>query len=158
MIRPRRWFRGWWAPGSLAVPLALAVAVAHAGCLGGKTPVGMLCDLGVDISGDVPPTVVLVNPIAPECPSGICLLPSKERGTNTAPLCTALCESDGDCSDHELRDRNDPNDRRCRDGFSCRRVLPGLETNPLACKRVCVCRDFVRTGDTTTGSAQGCAD
>jgi hypothetical protein len=117
--------------------------------------IGRLCDLGT--SADAGQVTVLTNTGALECPSRICILPSQERGTNTVALCTAECENDDDCSDGELRSREmNTNDRRCRDGFTCRTLLNGVQGNELACKRLCVCRDFVRTGDTTGGNTQNC--
>lgn len=110
--------------------------------------IGRPCGIGVQMSTD--PTVATVNPSALECPSRICLLPAQERMAQmppTGPLCTDECSSDDDCSDGETRNTSDPTDKRCVGGFKCRRVIPNLESNPLSCKRVCVCLDFLNPND-----------
>ena len=108
--------------------------------------IGRPCDIGVDKITD--PKVATVNPAALECPSRICLLPAQDRTPPmTGPFCTDECSSDDDCSDGETRNGKDPTDTRCKDGFVCRRVIPYLESNPLRCKPVCVCRDFLASDD-----------
>lgn len=113
--------------------------------------IGRPCEIGVQMNAD--PTIATVNPAALECPSRICLLPAQERSLPSPPtgaLCTDECSSDDDCSDGESRNKNDPNDKRCLTGFKCRRVIPNLESNPLSCKRVCVCYDFLNPNDKDT--------
>lgn len=107
--------------------------------------IGRPCDIGVDMITD--PKVATVNPSALECPSRICLLPAQDRTPPmTGAFCTDECSSDDDCSDGETRGSG-RDDTRCKDGFVCRRVIPNLESNPLRCKPVCVCRDFLASDD-----------
>jgi hypothetical protein len=106
--------------------------------------IGRPCEIGVDMIAD--PKVATVNPAALECPSRICLLPAQDRtldATNpTGAFCTDECSGDDDCADGETRGKR-ADDTRCKEGFVCRRVIPKLESNPLSCKPVCVCRDFL---------------
>jgi hypothetical protein len=124
---------------ALLLSAGLALTWLGAGCE--EKHIGRPCDLGGSV--DAGPNVLVSFPGALECPSRICLLPKQERTTDTGPLCTAQCESNDDCEGE--RRGKDADDRRCRDGFVCRRLLPGLEQDPLACKRLCVCKDFINT-------------
>jgi hypothetical protein len=125
----------------LLLSAGLALTWLGAGCE--DKHIGRPCDLGGSV--DAGPNVLVSFPGALECPSRICLLPRRERNIEppTGPLCTAQCESNDDC-DGERRGKN-ADDTRCRDGFICRRLLPGLSNDPLACKRLCVCKDFIIT-------------
>jgi hypothetical protein len=106
--------------------------------------IGRPCDIGVDMITD--PKVATVNPAALECPSRLCLLPAQDKTTMTKAFCTDECGSDDDCSDGERRGSK-PGDTRCVSKFVCRRVIPQLESNPLSCKPVCVCNDFLLQDD-----------
>jgi len=86
-----------------------------------------------------------------ECPSHICLLPGADWETRspaqvaagvsgTGALCTASCESSGDCVDAERANRDNPADHRCRGGFAC--MWP-MTVGTFACQKLCVCTDFV---------------
>jgi hypothetical protein len=105
--------------------------------------IGRLCDIAVDMITN--PKLVTVNPQALECPSRVCILPAKDKTTNTEALCTDECGSDDDCADGERG--KGMADTLCDEGFVCRTILPNLENNPLRCKPVCVCKDFLVTGD-----------
>jgi hypothetical protein len=105
--------------------------------------IGRLCDIGVDMVTD--PKLITVNPQALECPSRVCILPAQEKTTDTHAFCTDECSSDDDCSDGERG--TGANDFRCNQGFVCRKIVPKLENNPLSCKSVCVCKDFLMTPD-----------
>jgi hypothetical protein len=105
--------------------------------------IGRPCDIAVEMIAD--PKLVTVNPQALECPSRVCVLPAKDKSTNTEAFCTAECSSDDDCSDGERG--KGMADTLCDEGFVCRTILPNLENNPLRCKPVCVCKDFLMTGD-----------
>ena len=107
--------------------------------------IGRPCDIGVDMITD--PKVATVNPAALECPSRICLLPAEDKTTSTGAFCTDECGGDDDCADAGSRSKGKPGDTRCETGFVCRRVIPKLESNPLSCKPVCVCRDFLPSDD-----------
>lgn len=137
--------------------LFATVTLGTAGCE--DKHIGRLCDVGMG-AGGASGTNGQFNNQALECPSRICIQPTAAGmvTTDTGALCSATCESDDDCSDAEVRPANttDPLDKRCRRGFKCRRLLPGLSTNPLACKRLCVCEDFLPTGDTGVGNPAGC--
>lgn len=92
------------------------------------------------------PSIASVNAQALECPSRICLLPAQTTTKSTAgPMCTDYCSTDDDCSDGEKFDAT-TNPMGCKGGFACRTPIPKLN-NPLACKRVCVCRDFLLSTD-----------
>lgn len=109
--------------------------------------IGRPCDIGVDMIAD--PKVATVNPSALECPSRLCLLPAQDRTTMTKAFCTDECGSDDDCADGERRGGK-AGDTRCKEGFVCRRVVPDLASNPLSCKPVCVCKDFLLVDDPAT--------
>jgi hypothetical protein len=141
--------RSSWSPNPLlllfaTVPLLLALACAD-------KHIGRPCLIGLP-AGD--PNIAAVNPQALECPSRLCLLPAQETTldstkTPTGALCTDYCTSDDDCADGEKRG-NDKNSTRCITGFSCRTPIANLESNPLSCKRVCVCRDFLNVQEPET--------
>ena len=118
--------------------LLLLVAV---GCA--DKHIGRRCIISNDGgAADMGPTYFSVNPLALECPSRICIKPAQLAGTDTQALCTDECSSDDDCAGGETRDTKDSEDRRCRSSFACRYAIPNLDGVPLACKRVCVCKDF----------------
>ena len=119
--------------------VALATALLLTGCE--DKHIGRPCELGVPIPKD--PTLITVNPQALECPSRICILPAQLKSTDTGPFCTDQCASDDDCTGAETS----AGDSRCNSRFVCRRILPKLDNNPLSCKAVCVCFDFLPTGD-----------
>lgn len=106
--------------------------------------IGRPCDIGIDNITDM--KLATVNPAALECPSRLCLLPAQDKSTDTKAFCTDECGGDDDCSDGERRGSK-ADDKRCISGFVCRRVIPQLESNPLSCKPVCVCKDFLRDDD-----------
>lgn len=118
--------------------LALVAGVAlGAGACEDKA-IGRPCDLQAD-AGE---TQATFNQQALECPSLICVKPSKletSAATDTVPYCTAECSSDSDC-EGQTRDRNNPKDKRCKSGFVC-----GVSSvvGPFCCKKICLCKDFV---------------
>ena len=138
----------------LVLPL-LAFALAGTGCP--DNHIGRPCDVLVTDNPD--PTSAIVNPQALECPSRLCLWPAQELTTQTGPFCTAECGSDDDCADGETGDKTDPDDHRCKAGFTCLRLIPGLSSNPggIACKRVCVCKDFINSTLHTNMDLPGCS-
>jgi hypothetical protein len=136
--------------GGLALALVLTMGVGCDGSPDGRGSVvagvynvGAPCDFGVTIND---PAVGGVNPDAPECVSRMCLYPPRNRSTTTGALCTGSCSGDDDCARGERRGTGN-GDNRCKEGFVCRHVFPNLASNPLACKPVCVCRDFLLTDD-----------
>jgi hypothetical protein len=137
----------------LMISVGLAMTAVGAGCE--NKHIGRPCDLGG--AADAGPTVTVSFPGALECPSRICLLPKQEKTPltpPTAPLCTDTCSSNDNCEGE--RRGSGMGDSRCRDGFVCRRLLPGLENDPLACKRLCVCKDFLANVDQAPDFSDSC--
>lgn len=127
--------------------LMVAICVSSAvGCA--DKHIGRPCATGSSVEG------AQVNDQALECPSRICLLPSLGSGVSpysppTGASCTDYCSGDDDCSDSEGRnDTTNPNG--CKLGFVCRIPFEKLENvRSLACKRVCVCKDFLTSEERT---------
>src|SRR3954463_16547652 len=75
-----------------------------------------------DVQADAGLNQAVFNGQALECPTRICVKPSRDMGVakavDTAPYCTAECSKDSDC-DGETRDRNNGADKRCQGGFVC---------------------------------------
>jgi hypothetical protein len=125
----------------LAMLLGLA-ALANVSCgsneaSGDNGGMGRPCDLMADAG----PTQAVYNAQASECSSGICLKPVLQRTADyeTGPYCSELCSKDSDC-DGQMRDGNDPNDRRCTMGYACG---VAFVVGPLCCKKICLCKDFL---------------
>jgi len=125
------------------VPLFALASVVLAGCP--DNHIGRPCDPQVPGAGSDPNNVV-VNSQALECPSRVCVLPAQEKSTDTGPFCTAECSSDDDCQTDERRG-SDSTDKRCRSSFVCRTIIPKIEGNPLSCKPICVCKDFLNLNE-----------
>ena len=95
-------------------------------------------------NGDVQgPTKLVVGPDPMNCSSNVCLRPEMRVTTDTGSLCAQGCETDLDCQGGELRNLEDPADRRCRTRFSCEVPIPNLASVSLACQKMCVCHDFL---------------
>lgn len=116
----------------LAVVLGL---VLSASCT--SNPVGRICDLGT--AAPSPSEVVVASPSL-DCVSRTCLRVPKP-GTlpegsiypeGNAGLCTAECDSDGDCD----RVPESP----CKTGFTCG---VAVTVGPFCCKKFCICKDYV---------------
>ncbi|MBN2576380.1 MAG: hypothetical protein JXP73_17595 [Deltaproteobacteria bacterium] len=118
--------------------LALAVGALWTSAACEDKAIGRQCDLTEEIDQDHGG----YNSNATDCPSRLCVKPMVQPGVSTdldtGPYCSAECDSDNDC-DGQTRDPSNPNDKRCRKGFSCALVFP---TGKLACKKICLCRDF----------------
>jgi hypothetical protein len=128
----------------IVAPLLLAAVILPLGACEDKH-IGRPCDIGVLTVAD--PKLITVNTHALECPSRICVLPAMDRTTSTGAFCTDECASDDDCADGEKGNSKDPTDKRCLGGFACRRIVPKLDGNPIMCKPICVCKDFLVTND-----------
>jgi hypothetical protein len=115
----------------------MAAALAASGCE--NNAIGRVCD----VQSDASITMATFNPQALECPSRVCVKPSKDgdlaRQIDTTSLCTAECSKDSDCDDSETRNASNPRDKRCRTGFVCGIAF---EVGPLCCKKLCICKDF----------------
>jgi hypothetical protein len=93
---------------------------------------GAACDVG----GTPTPEQAALDSHAPECATGLCIKPASATPVSTGALCTAGCRSADDCQAGEAG-----GDGKCTSGFVC--AVP-FEVGPLACKRLCVCNDFLR--------------
>jgi hypothetical protein len=150
MIRPPS--RPHWSLTGLAA-LAAFVLLTGAGCP--DKHIGRLCLIPSDGGTENQlPTNFSINSLALECPSRICIKPVQQQTTNTTSLCTDECSNDDDCADGEKRDPKDPMDLRCTSGFVCRTPIPKLLNVAEACKRLCVCKDFVTGPDVVPDSCK----
>ncbi len=103
--------------------------------------IGRPCDL----TFTAPIHDVAYNLGAAECPSHVCLKPAQWPAKQllaplTAATCSGECVQDSDCAG-ELRDLGNPSDTRCQSGFAC--AIP-FEIGPLACRKLCTCKDFLK--------------
>jgi hypothetical protein len=122
---------------------ALALLALGVGC-GPPQHVGRPCEIGTTAAGGASGQIATVSSPALECPSRVCLL-AGQNAPATGPLCTAECESTDDCQDGETANAGDPADKRCHGGFVC--TWP-TTVGAFACKKMCVCTDFVTGGST----------
>jgi hypothetical protein len=137
---------------------AIAFVLLAAGCLRTFDPRGLGNECVLDSSAAAAgPTATAVSVDPASCGSTVCLRPAQQKTTDTVALCTEACQTDADCSGGQLRDPQDPEDRRCQTGFSCQMPIPNLSAVTLSCQKVCVCRDFL-SSTTLTGhpKAAGC--
>lgn len=146
---------------SLAPLMLFAGVVAASGCDYRGIPVidnvpvggprlGTVCSLSTDTFS---PTNVSVTTDSALCPSRICLRPNEQQTTDTAALCTQGCSDDSDCQDGVSRNASNPS--ACATGFACRVPVPNLAGIPVACQKLCVCRDFLDASQPATTPA-GC--
>jgi hypothetical protein len=126
-------------PGFLAL-LLVTLAVGNTSCE--DKHIGRPCDLSIDPDAGSGSAMVASIDVALECPSRICLYPGKVGNVDTGSLCTADCSSDDDCRDGETRNTSDPEDFRCKKGFSCK---VAETVGPFCCRKMCVCKDFLGT-------------
>jgi hypothetical protein len=104
-------------------------------------PVGRLCDLGTLTPA---PTEVVVASPSLDCVTRTCLRvpkpadlpPGSEFPEGNNGLCTAECESDGDCD----RVPESP----CVTGFTCGIAVT---VGPFCCRKFCICKDYVVVPD-----------
>ena len=118
-------------------PLLLLLVAGSFSCE--NKHIGRPCSLSID-GGTSSGTTATID-VGLECPSRICLLPSKDQPTDTTATCTADCSSDDDCSDAESRDKSMKEDTRCTRGFVCK---VAQTVGDFCCRKLCVCRDFVK--------------
>jgi hypothetical protein len=123
------------------IRLAVVVGLVGLACLNLSActaePVGRICDLGTALPA--PSEVVVASPSL-DCVSRTCLrvplgreLPMGSmypEGNNG--LCTAECDSAGDCE----RVPESP----CKTGFTCG---VAVTVGPFCCKKFCVCKDYI---------------
>jgi hypothetical protein len=101
---------------------------------------GGVCDTGVSL-GDGPGAVIAITSPVPGCASNVCLLPAGDIDPiNTGALCTSGCNTSDDCRGGMTGAKDDPTDRRCKNGFVC--IVP-TTVGAYCCQRMCVCRDFL---------------
>jgi hypothetical protein len=128
--------------------VAGALGIVFTGFTGGcpGTPVGLPCDVGADAG----PAQAAFNDQALECSTRLCIhqayAPQVAARVDTGSFCTADCRRDADCDGGWTRQSDQPGDLRCRSGFYCG---VAMTTGPSACRRLCLCRDFVGS-DTET--------
>jgi hypothetical protein len=122
-----------------------AVVFGNTGCE--DKAIGRHCDVLTTASA----TQGVYNSQALECPSRICLKPVVDQGasTDTEAFCSAPCSQDSDC-DGQTREKGNANDKRCTQGFVC--GIPFVR-GPLCCQKLCLCRDFLLRGATSTPTA-----
>jgi hypothetical protein len=75
-------------------------------------------------------------------------------------MCSKRCDSNSDCQDGGITQRNLASETQCREGFSCARIQ-GL--GKFCCEKLCVCNDdlgstAVLDSDCSSGTAAGCCD
>ncbi len=127
----------------LGAALAVFAALGSSGCE--DKAIGRPCDVLADAGAEQ----AVYNAQALECPSRICLKPIVEadnKNVDTGPYCSAECSKDSDC-DGESRDGNNDSDHRCKSGFVCG---VAFEIGPLCCKKLCLCKDFLKAGTIST--------
>lgn len=121
----------------LATAALFLIGLLGTGCE--DKAIGRVCDVQADGGA----LQAMFNGQALECPSRICLRPSKDntvaKSVTTTALCSAECSKDSDC-DGETRNGNVGSDRRCTSGFVCG---VAFEVGPLCCKKLCICKDFI---------------
>jgi hypothetical protein len=113
----------------------------------GASTFGRACDLGLTTPPG--PSVSVWREDA-GCASHVCfksrIAPQVSSSVDTSAVCTSACASDADCAKGETRDPTSAADKRCRRGFTCQ---VAFEVGPLACQKLCVCRDSVGFGAAT---------
>ena len=125
--------------GQSLVAMALGVTLMGVSACENQA-VGRSCK----VLGSTTETSGVFNDEALECPTRLCIQPSYDQGTvntQTSPLCTADCSKKSDCEDAETRDKKNSADKRCTTSFVCAQPFV---VGPLACKKMCVCGDFVK--------------
>jgi hypothetical protein len=106
---------------------------------------GRSCSLGQTIT----PEQGAYSLNATECQSRMCVKPPIQPGVSreldTAAYCSATCSSDNDC-DGQIRDRSNPDDKRCKGGYTCAIPFGAADDTVggggLCCQKICLCRDF----------------
>lgn len=122
---------------ALGGALLSLVLLTSSGCE--DNAIGRSCD----VTSDAGAMQAVFNGQALECPTRLCVKPSRNMGVakpvDTTAYCTAECSKDSDC-EGEGRDKSNSRDKRCQTGFTCG---VAFEVGPLCCKKICVCRDFI---------------
>jgi hypothetical protein len=96
-------------------------------------------------AGSSPPDMTVINPVALECNSRICLAatPNTSNVMNSdymkeLPVCTARCDTDDDCNGG-LVSKTDM--RLCHSSFKC---AVATEIGPFCCLKLCICADYLQ--------------
>jgi len=132
----------WWR---LVLYLALAWVGALAGCE--QKDLGRSCSLGQNVT--IQSNQGYYSLGVPECSTGMCVKPAIPDGADqtidTGPYCSSYCTADADC-DWPTRDISNPNDKRCKRGYTCAIAFGASEDiadgGKLCCQKICLCRDF----------------
>lgn len=131
-----------WHAASLAFATALALL---AGACEDKG-IGRSCSL----SETVPIDEGAYSVDATDCQTRMCVKPAVQPGVlrdnfDTGAYCSTSCITDGDCQG-QTRDRSNPNDKRCKTGFTCAVPFGAADDTAgggkLCCQKICLCRDF----------------
>jgi len=142
--------------------LAIAILLPTTACE--DKGIGRSCSLGETVPVDHGAYSV----DATDCQTRMCVKPATQPGVlrdnfDTGAYCSATCTSEGDCQG-QTRDRSNPNDRRCKTGFTCATPFGAAEDTPgggkLCCQKICLCRDFfsAAVGPATPSSCQDGAE
>jgi hypothetical protein len=128
----------------LASSMALAVTtmLVVGGCE--DKGLGRSCNLGQTIA----PEQGAYSINATDCQTRMCVKPPIQPGVSltldTGAYCSDTCSGDGDCQG-QTRDRSNPNDKRCKGGYTCAVPFGAADTaggGKLCCQKICLCRDF----------------
>lgn len=148
---------------ALRITLVVTALVALAGVASCENKgLGRSCNLGQTI----PPEQGAYSVNASDCQTRICVKPAVQPGVSQDPkvfdttaYCSDMCTTDSDCQG-EIRDRSNPNDHRCKSGYTCAIPFGAADSVPgggqLCCQKICLCRDFflASVGPTTPASCQ----
>ena len=132
----------WRLASSLAFTAAMLLLVGACEDKG----IGRQCSLGQPI----PAEQGAYSVDAPDCQTHMCVKPPIQAGVaadlDTASYCSDTCTGDSDCQGGQGRDRGDPNDKRCKSGYTCAIPFGAADDTAgggtLCCQKICLCRDF----------------
>jgi hypothetical protein len=133
--------------------LAALALFGNTGCE--DKAIGRPCDVLTDAGN----SQGVFNSEALECPSRICLKPVVQPNVTlptppTGAYCSASCSQDSDCDPNQQRDRGNPLDHRCTQGFTCGIAFV---KGSICCQKLCLCKDFlnVHVGAPVPPACQG---
>jgi hypothetical protein len=129
----------------LVSSLALATATLSLAAACEDNGMGRSCNLGETID----PAQGAYSLNATDCQTRMCVKPAVQQGVSldldTGPYCSTTCSTDSDCQG-QTRDSSNPNDRRCKRGYTCAIAFGASDTveggGKLCCRKICLCKDF----------------